>query len=125
MRKLQTRQSALAKAIVAATFALLASTSMAMSEILWDTTISTVAVNGGVDSTNAGTSCIQVASSVSASCPSGFVAILNNNKQLIASALLNKATSGRVNLYYSDDSGSNHCPGFVFTPCVVISIQSK
>ena len=95
------------------------------SQILWDTTISTVAVNGGTDSTNSGTTCIQVTSTASTACINGFIAIQNNNKQLIASALLNKTIAGKVNLYYEDAVGWHHCPGFVFTPCSVISIQSK
>lgn len=99
--------------------------STAAGLVLADAAISAVAVNGGQDTPNPGTTCIQLNPAVSAACTGGYVAILNNNKQLIAAALLSKATASKVDLYYSDATGSNHCPGFVFTPCVVISIQSK
>jgi len=94
-------------------------------QIISETTIATVAVNGGSDSPNIGTTCVQVTSPVSAACTGGYVAILNNNKQLIAAALLNKATASKIMFYYEEASGSNHCPGIVYTPCVVNSIQSR
>ena len=91
---------------------------------LFDTTITTVSVNGGADSVSPGTSCIQLAIAVPAAC-NGWVAIPNNNKQLIAAALTSKTTGTKINLYYETAAGSNHCPGYVFTPCSVISIVMR
>ncbi|HSI46832.1 MAG TPA: hypothetical protein VLA61_01020 [Ideonella sp.] len=116
---------ALAYSMLALILGAQASVSFAAGQILYETNILTVAVNGGADSTNPGTSCIQVTSAVSATCQGGFVAILNNNKQLIAAALLNKATMGKIILYYEDSSTLNQCPGFATTPCVVNTILSK
>ena len=111
--------------ICALAFGSLASIAEAGGVMLGDTTIASVAVNGGADTANPGTTCIQVTSPVSASCTAGYVAIPNNNKQLIGAALLNKTTGGKINLYYDDAVGTQHCPGFVFTSCSVNSIQSK
>jgi len=93
--------------------------------VLDDVTILSLAVNGGADTVNPGTTCVRVSQPVSAACPSGYVAIQNNNKPLIAAAMQGKATSGRVLFYYDDSTGSHHCPGRVFTPCSVISIELK
>lgn len=90
-----------------------------------ETTIAAVTVNGGTDTVNAGTTCIRVTNTLSSTCTAGYVAIPNNNKSLVAAALLNKATASKVWLYYDDAAGSNHCPGRVFTPCSIISIESK
>lgn len=86
------------------------------------TTIEVVAVNGGGDTVNPGTSCIKLAIPVVAACVGGYIAIPNNNKQLLTAALVNKATGGNVAVYYDDATGTNHCPGLVFTPCALISI---
>ncbi len=94
----------------------------AASQQTGDAIISLVAVNGGVDTMNPGTTCVQVSTPVLAACPSGYVAILNNNKLLIAAALQAKAASSKVWFYYDDSSGSHHCPGIVMTPCSVNSI---
>jgi hypothetical protein len=89
-------------------------------------TITTVSVNGGADTRNPGTTCIRVSSAVSPACTAGFVAIPNNNRELIAAALLNKVTGSQVWLYYHEDAANRrHCPGQVLTPCSVISIESK
>ena len=87
--------------------------------------ISSVAVNGGTDTRNPGTTCIKISAPVVAACPNGMVAIENNNKLLIAAALQAKATSSKVWFYYDDAAGPFHCPGHVFTPCSVISIEIK
>jgi hypothetical protein len=89
-----------------------------------NTTITAVAVNGGSDTANSGTTCIRVSSSVSASCTGSFIAIPNNNVQLLATALRARTTNSLVWVYYSE-SGNFHCPGIVFTPCNVISIMIK
>lgn len=89
-------------------------------------TITTVSVNGGADTRNPGTTCIRISSAVVPACPTGLVAIPNNNRQLIAAALLNKAAGSQIWLYYYEDAADrHHCPGQVFTPCSVISIESK
>ena len=94
-------------------------------QVTLETTIVAVAVNGGSDVVNQGTTCLRVSDPVAASCPSGFVAIPNNNKLLISTALMSKATASKVWLYYLDDGTSQHCPGLVFTPCNAISIMAK
>lgn len=86
-------------------------------------TITAVAVNGGTDTVNPGTTCIMVSAPVSAGCSAGYLAIQNNNKELIAAALQARATGKNIWLYYEDAIGSYHCPGLVFTPCSVISIS--
>ena len=101
---------------------LFVSVSYAGQPILWDTTITSISVNGGADSANPGTTCILVANPVTTSCTSGYVAILNNNKQLLSAAMLAKSSGSKIALYYEDTSATQHCPGLVFTPCTVISI---
>lgn len=85
--------------------------------------VSTVAVNGGQDTTSPGTTCIKVSVPLVAACPGGWVAIQNNNKQLIAAALAAKTTSSKVAFMYDDAAGPFHCPGRVFTPCSVNTIE--
>jgi len=97
----------------------------ATQQYVEDTSIASVMVNGGADTVNPGTTCIQITSGLPAACAGGFVAIPNNNRQLVATALLSKTNGQRVWLYFDDATGSNHCPGLVFTPCSVISIGSK
>jgi hypothetical protein len=87
-----------------------------------ETAISRVAVNGGADTVNPGTTCIQITTATSAACPGGFLYIPNNNKNLVAAALLNKTIASKSWLYYRDTAAIGHCPGLVFTPCSVISI---
>jgi hypothetical protein len=87
------------------------------------TTITAVAVNGASDVANQGTTCMRIADPTAASCVGGFVAIPNNNKLLIATALMSKSAASKVWLYYEDAGSSQHCPGLVFTPCNVISIM--
>ena len=84
-------------------------------------TVSFVAVNGGVDTANPGTTCFSVSLPVSSACASGFLAV-PNNKQLLASVLQAKATGAKVWVYYEDTAPPLHCPGVVFTPCSVISV---
>lgn len=87
--------------------------------------ITGVAVNGGADTLNPGTTCITVSAPLVAACPAGYVAIPNNNRLLIAAALQARATLSKVWFYYDDSAGASHCPGHVFTPCGVISIELK
>lgn len=94
-------------------------------EFIEDTAIDVVAVNGGTDTTNPGTTCVRITSPVSASCPAGYIAIQNNNKELIAAAMQAKASDSRIGFYYRNNIGSFHCPGRAFTPCSVISITLK
>jgi hypothetical protein len=109
----------------AAACLMLCAPSQAVSLTVDGTTIATVSVNGGADTANPGTTCIRVTTTISATCTAGFVAIPNNNKLLIAAALVNKTSGSKVMLYYEDAAASNHCPGYAFTPCTVISIESK
>ena len=97
----------------------------AAAQILDDVTLSGLFVNGGADTTNPGTTCIKLSLPVHAACNGGYVAIQNNNKQLIAAALQAKATASKIWLYYDEAGGSFHCPALVFTPCSVNSIQLK
>lgn len=117
----------LAQPLLAFTVMLLGATSSnADQPTILDTRVSHVAVNGGADTENAGTTCVRVTAAVSSTCPSGWVAIKNNNKLLIAAALQAKATDALIWFFY-DDAGSQslHCPGHQFTPCSVISITVK
>lgn len=89
------------------------------------TSVDHVAVNGGVDTNNPGTSCIKVLSGASSQCPQGFIGIPNNNEKLLSAALTANAAGKVVWLYYEDSSTNLHCPGLVFTPCSLISIMIK
>ena len=97
----------------------------AAPQYLDDVMISGLSVNGGADTTNPGTTCIKLSLPVHPACTGGYVAIHNNNKQLIAAALQAKATASKIWLYYDEVGGSFHCPALVFTPCSVNSIQLK
>lgn len=97
----------------------------ATSFMLADVGIASVMVHGGADTTNPGTTCIKVSVPVAAACLGGWVAINNNNKLLISASMQAKATGGKGAFYYDDAAGSFHCPGNVFTPCSVISIELK
>ena len=89
--------------------------------------ITTVAATGGVDTVNPGTACVKVSATLPTACVGGYVAILNNNKQLISAAHLNKALGTPVWLYFdaATTTPNYHCPGRAFTQCSVISIESK
>ena len=102
-----------------------AGTAFAANQNVGDTTVAAVAVNGGTDTANPGTTCVRIAAPVSASCAASYVAIPNNNRNLIAAALLAKTSGAKVWFYYEDATATQHCPGRVFTPCTVISIETK
>ena len=110
---------------VASIAILAAQSTFAASQNLDNITVTTVAVNGGTDTQNPGTTCITVSVPLLAACEGGYVAIQNNNQQLLAAALQAKATSSNVRFYYDASAGPFHCPGRVFTPCSVISIEIK
>jgi len=88
-----------------------------------ETKITEVLVNGAKDSANQGTSCIFVSTPVNTACENGAIAIQNNNKELLASALTAKATNSTAWIYYDIvPGGAFHCPGRAMTSCSVISI---
>lgn len=84
-----------------------------------------VAVTGGADTSNPGVSCIKLDVPVVAQCPSGYIAIPNNNADLIRASLVAKSSGSKVWVYFDTDrpSSEGHCPGLVFTPCQVISVM--
>ena len=91
------------------------------------TNISNIATNGGNDTTNPGLSCIKIDNVDGAGCTAGYVAIPNHNKQLLASAYMVKAMNIQNPwIYFVDTPGQqNHCPGLVFTSCLLISIGTN
>lgn len=89
------------------------------------TKISVVAVNGGPDTTNPGTTCIKVITAMPAACTGGWAAIPNNNKQLVAAALMAKLTAADVVVTLNDATAQNHCPWKAFTPCRVETIEAR
>jgi hypothetical protein len=119
------KASALAIAVIASVSMFAAQSAFAAAYTPDNVTVTAVAVNGGADTQNPGTTCVTVSVPLVAACPAGYVAIQNNNKQLLAAALLAKATSSKVMFIYDDSAGPFHCPGRVFTPCSVISIELK
>ena len=88
--------------------------------------IAEVAVSGGADTVNPGTTCIKLevpsAPPLAAACPGGYVAIPNNNSKLVSAAMMAKSTASLVSVYYVSDGATQHCPNRVFTPCAAISI---
>jgi hypothetical protein len=89
-------------------------------------TITYLSVNGAADTLNPGTTCMAVSAPVSSACPGGWIAIQNNNKQLLAAAFLANATKSQLKLTYQDfPGGSFHCPFLTFTPCSAESILLK
>lgn len=99
----------------------------AAERYLDDVNISSITVNGGADSVSVGTTCIRVSVPVAASCAGGFIAIRNNNKQLVAAAMQAKAMSNKIWLFYDDSAGPGpyHCPGREYTACSVNDIEIK
>jgi hypothetical protein len=106
--------------LVALTLLVCANASAANQSVT--TTLRYLSVNGGADTANPGVTCLLVDGWVSPSCPSGWIAIRNNNKELLAAALQVKATRASFTLHYDDAGGPFHCPFLVFTPCSVNSI---
>lgn len=92
--------------------------------IINETTIENVVINGGQDSPNAGTSCIKLAAPISAAC-SGYLAIRNNNKELISAVLTAKSSNAKVWVSYYNQQPSLHCPDVVVTTCALSSIMLK
>lgn len=89
-----------------------------------DVTISMEMVNGGADTVNPGTTCIQTTPAANA-CAGGYIYIPNNNKQLLAAALGANASKAKVFVQYATDASSGHCPGQVFTTCSLNSLGIK
>ena len=106
-------------------FLLATGRSQAADQFADNTTVVSISVNGAADSANPGTACMKIAATVPSACSAGYISIPNNNKQLVATALMAKSTGSNVWVYYSDAFGSNHCPGRTYTPCSVISIEVK
>lgn len=118
-KKLFSRLAASLAAVVAVASALAVN-----AVVTNETPIASVIVNGGTDTLNAGTTCISLAEPVLLAC-SGYLYLPNNNKHLVAAALTAKASQARVRVYYISDATAGHCPGYVFTPCSVISIEQR
>ena len=126
MRNLHIAGATLAALVACCAFGFLPiSPVQAAGQMIDGVNIVEISVNGGSDTINPGTTCIKLSVVVSASCPAGFIAIQNNNKQLLAAALQAKANASRTLIYYDDGPGSYHCPGFVVTPCSVVSINLR
>lgn len=108
---------------------LLMPSSHAVDQYVDNVLITTVAATGGADTVNAGTTCVKVSVPLPTACVGGYVAILNNNKQLISAAHLSKTLGTPVWLYFdvatTPTLPNYHCPGRAFTQCSVISIESK
>lgn len=97
---------------------------IATEHVVDGTSVAAVAINGGTDTGNPGTSCMRVYASVPAVCGGGYIAIPNNNRQLIAAALAAKSTGGPVRLYFLDTAGATYqCPGFASTTCNLVTIE--
>lgn len=101
-----------------------ASVVIAETFIITDTAVESVIINGGEDSPNIGTSCIKLADPISATC-SGYIAIRNNNKELISAVLTSKASNIRVWVSYYDQQPILHCPDVAVTTCALSSIMLK
>lgn len=99
--------------------------SIAEMRTIGDTTITFLAVNGGSDTVNPGTTCFKLSSPVSATCAGSYIGIPNNNSQLISAALTAKSSGSKLWIYYEDSTTNLHCPGMQFTPCSLISIAIK
>jgi hypothetical protein len=87
-----------------------------------------VAVNGGADTVNPGTTCIRVDVPLDAAavCGAGWIAITNNNSKLVNAALSARALNRPMSLIYVTDSANQmHCPWLAITPCSVVSIVVK
>lgn len=89
-----------------------------------ETTIENVIINGGQDSPNVGTSCIKLSTPISATC-SGYIAIRNNNKELISAVLTAKTSSAKIWVSYYNQQPSLHCPDIAATACALSSIMLK
>lgn len=113
------------KLFVLTILALSANSSFAEKMVVDNATISFVAVSGGEDTTHPGTTCVKFSGDVDTSCVAGYVAIPNNNQQLLTAALTAKTTGSNLWVFYENSAANSHCPGLVFTPCSLISIMLK
>jgi hypothetical protein len=88
--------------------------------------VADIAVNGGADTANPGTTCIKMDVAVDSSCTGGWIAIPNNNSRLFNGVLTAKALGSPVILsYISDGTKQQHCPSLAFTPCQIVSVIVK
>ena len=88
--------------------------------------IATLQVNGGSDTSNPGTTCLQVAAALdTTACAGNWIAIQNNNKPLLAAALQAKALGTTVLIHFDAQGPVQHCPYQVFTTCSAVNIQLK
>jgi hypothetical protein len=90
-----------------------------------DGIVTQIAVSGGADTVNPGTTCIKMDIAVPSVCVGGYIAIPNNNSKLINAVLAAKASNRSMLVYYATDAASQHCPFLAFTTCSVISIVVK
>jgi hypothetical protein len=89
--------------------------------------ISEVAVSGGADTANPGTTCIKLDVVVAPTC-NGYIAIPNNNSKLVNAALTAKLLDRPIGIFYdvaTDSAAPLHCPYLVFTSCSVVSVILK
>jgi hypothetical protein len=88
--------------------------------------IQEVAVNGGADSFNPGTSCLLLSPDTAPpSCTGRWLYIPNNNRHLLAAAIAAKASGGSSLIYVDTQAPDGHCPGRVFTNCQAGSISVR
>lgn len=103
-------------------------TAISVAALTWITRdqviISLVMVNGGTDTLNPGTSCIQIDPPAS-ECTGGYIYIPNNNKQLLGAAISANTSKARSYVQFVSDAQSGHCPGQVFTNCSLNSLGIK
>ena len=93
--------------------------------IVDSTTITSLAVNGGEDATVTGVSCVKYSGSNNNGCEKGWLAIDNNNSELISAALAAKMANSDVKIYYSDQQPSLKCPAIINTTCRLDTIVIK
>ena len=87
--------------------------------IVDDARVTEVAVSGGADTANPGVTCIRITPAPAPQCTNGWIAIMNNNKPLLSTALLAKTTGAKFRIHLDNASSSQHCPWEAFTPCTV------
>lgn len=88
--------------------------------------ISRLMVNGGSNSLNSGTSCMQLTPAANAACAGGWVAIPNNDRSLLAAAMQAKAMNASIDLDYETQAPADlHCPYQVFTRCSLQNIHLR
>ena len=98
-------------------------TSHAKAEMtIIDTKIDKVAINGGSDSPVAGVSCFRMKQKASDRCGNGWIAIPNNNKELLNAIFDSKVNRYDVRVIYYDEQPQLKCPSIVYTNCQLESV---